>query len=93
VYELGPRTKSGSGGGRIVDELERVYVQYSGDRLPLTWWHRRFRHPVEKWVHRHDSSLAMAGVYWPWRAVTTAFLTPFYGFQRAARMDWRPHAH
>jgi len=92
VYELTSNTKSGSGGSRVVDELERVYVQYAGDRLPLTWWHRRFRYPVEKWVRRHPSPFNVACVYWPWRALTSLVLAPAYGFGRAARMSWLPHA-
>jgi hypothetical protein len=93
VYELSPQTKSGSGGSRIIAELERVYAEYSGDRWPLTWWHRRLRHPMEKWVHRHRSPLTMACVYWPWRVATSLALGPFYGFERAARMDWLTHAY
>jgi glycosyltransferase involved in cell wall biosynthesis len=93
VYELSPQTKSGSGGSRIIAELERVYAEYSGDRWPLTWWHRRLRHPMEKWVYRHRSPLTMACVYWPWRVATSLALGPFYGFERAARMDWLTHAY
>jgi glycosyltransferase involved in cell wall biosynthesis len=93
IYEFSPHTKSGSGGSRIVDELERVYVAYASELVPLTWWHRRFRYPVERWVRRHDSPAATACVYWPWRLLTSIVLTPFYGFHRAARMDWRTHAY
>lgn len=92
VYEFSPGTKSGSGGEKIIAELECVYQRYSGDRFPLTWWHRRLRYPIERWVHRHPSPLAMACVYWPWRAATSLALAPAYGFARAARMSWLPYA-
>lgn len=93
IYELSPFTKSGSGGSRIIDELERVYVRYSGERLPLTWWHRRLRYPVEKWVHRNRSPITMACVYWPWRIATSVALLPFYRLHRVANMDWLIYAY
>jgi hypothetical protein len=48
---------------------------------------------MEKWVYRHRSPLTMACVYWPWRVATSLVLGPFYGFERAARMDWLTHAY
>jgi hypothetical protein len=92
IYEFSPHTKSGSGGSKIVDELESVYRQYTNERIPLTWWYRKLRYPVDKWVLRRRSRLARNCVYWPIRIISSLALMPFYRMQRVLRLDWLPYA-
>jgi glycosyltransferase involved in cell wall biosynthesis len=42
------RNKTNTGGIRIARELERIYRQYSGDRVPMYWWYRTLKVPLRR---------------------------------------------
>lgn len=81
------QNKSSTGGIKITWEMERVYRLYVRERVPLTFWHRRLRYPLERLRHRHRGFL-FGCVYYPYQCVVVALLIPFYGIARCRWMNW-----
>jgi|GEM_PF-1942785 len=81
------QNKTSTGGYKITVELERIYRTYTQEWIPLTFWHRWLRYPLERFLaHNHRFWLyAIAPV---WVAITLA-LSPFYGFRKVWAMRWR----
>ncbi len=76
------------GGSRIAKELELIYRRYAQERIPLVFWHRHLRHPLERWRMRHaDSRLAQWAVR-PLQVGLILCLAPFYGLRRVRAMNW-----
>lgn len=81
------RNKASVAGVRITVEIEAVYKRYVKERIPLTFWHRRLRYPLERVWRRHYGG-AFALVYYPYQCAIILLLSPFYGFQRVRWMNW-----
>jgi glycosyltransferase involved in cell wall biosynthesis len=90
-YAFSSETKSGSGGDKIIAELERIYERYRPQRVPLTALHRRLRLPMERLANRHGRLFHWAA-YVPYSVAVIAMLAPFYGFTQVRRMCWRAYA-
>lgn len=88
VFHQSGTNKSSTGGERITREMEAVYRLYCHERIPLTFWHRRLRYPLEKIRRRHRGILFAAIIYFPWQCMIIALLSPFYGFSRLRTMNW-----
>jgi len=80
--------KSSTGGEKVTFELERVYKNYSKERIPLTFWHRRLRYPLERFIGNHPSRIWLYFVGPVWIGITL-LLSLFYGFDRAWIMRWK----
>ncbi len=79
--------KTSTGGWRIYEETRRVYQTYRPEPIPLTFWHRHFRHPLQMVLRRRRHTLQgrcarvlLGAIDWT--------LTPFYGYWRVRVMDW-----
>ena len=79
--------KTATGGIKITREFETVYKRYVKERVPLTFWHRRLRYPLERLRHRHRG-LLFGLVYYPYECTIILLLAPFYGFRRVRWMCW-----
>ena len=79
--------KSSTGGEKVTFELERVYNTYVEERIPLTFWHRKLRYPLERFISTHPQRIWRLAVGPVWVAITL-LLSPFYGFDRAWIMRW-----
>jgi hypothetical protein len=79
--------KTTIGGEDITRDMERIYLTYVHERIPLTWWHRRLRYPLERVRHNHRGPVFSA-VYYPYQCAIIALLSPFYGFRRVRWMNW-----
>ena len=79
--------KTSTGGTKITLELERLYKTYERERIPLTFWHRRLRYPLERVRHNHRGAL-FGCLYYPYQCAIIALLSPFYGFNRVRWMNW-----
>jgi len=79
--------KTSTGGIKITWEMERLYNAYVPQKIPLTFWHRRFRYPLERVRNRHRSAL-FGLFYYPYQCAIIALLSPFYGFKRCRWMNW-----
>jgi glycosyltransferase involved in cell wall biosynthesis len=80
--------KTSSGGDKITRELERLYRTCVHERIPLTFWHRLLRYPLERVRRRHRGALFAYLVYFPYQCAIIALLSPFYGFRRVRWMNW-----
>jgi glycosyltransferase involved in cell wall biosynthesis len=79
--------KTAVGGVKITREIETVYRQYVKERVPLTFWHRLLRYPLERVRRRHRGRL-FGLVFYPYQAAIILLLAPFYGFRRVRWMTW-----
>ena len=79
--------KTTAGGVKITREFERIYARYAKERVPLTYWHRLLRYPLER-VRRRHRGLLFGLVYYPYQCTIILLLTPFYGFRRVRWMCW-----
>lgn len=84
----GTENKTSIGGEKITRELERIYTTYVHERIPLTYWHRLLRYPLERVRRRHRGVLFAYLVYFPYQCAVIALLSPFYGFRRVRWMNW-----
>jgi len=79
--------KTAAGGIKITREIETVYKRYVKERVPLTFWHRLLRYPLERVRRRHPGRL-FGLIYYPYQGAIILLLAPFYGFQRVRWMGW-----
>jgi glycosyltransferase involved in cell wall biosynthesis len=79
--------KTAVGGVRITREIETIYKRYVKERVPLTFWHRLLRYPLERVRHRHRGRL-FGLVFYPYQSAIILLLAPFYGFRRVRWMTW-----
>jgi len=79
--------KTSTGREKITQEFEAIYKKYVHERIPLTFWHRHLRYPMER-VRRRNRSFLFACLYFPYQCAIIALLSPFYGFQRVRWMNW-----
>jgi glycosyltransferase involved in cell wall biosynthesis len=80
-----------NGGDRQLGEIERVYCRYVDERIPLVWWHRRLRNPLEKlWMRLKGRRIGFLryALLAP-ELLYVLLLGPFYGFRRTALYERR----
>lgn len=88
VMFFGEHNKTSTGQIKITLEFECIYNRYVKERIPLTYWHRRLRYPLERFRRKHHGLLFAYLVYFPYQCVIIALLSPFYGFRRVRWMNW-----
>jgi glycosyltransferase involved in cell wall biosynthesis len=90
AFHLNGANKTQVGGQRIIDELEMIYQRYSCARIPLTFWYRMVRMPLQRrWCLAEHKSERLF-----WRAAdlgVVALLAPFYGWTATVAFDRRPY--
>jgi glycosyltransferase involved in cell wall biosynthesis len=79
--------KTTAGGIKITREFETIYHRYVKERVPLTYWHRLLRYPMER-IRRRHRGLLFGLVYYPYECTIILLLAPFYGFRRVRWMCW-----
>jgi len=80
--------KSSTGREKVTYELERIYTTYVDEKVPLTFWHRKLRYPLERFLAAHPNRIWL-GVIGPLWVVITLVLSVFYGFERTWIMRWK----
>jgi glycosyltransferase involved in cell wall biosynthesis len=80
--------KTTLGGIRITREIEDIYKRYVRERIPLTYWHRLLRYPLERVRRRHRGGVFGFLIYYPYQCAIIMLLSPFYGFRRVRWMNW-----
>lgn len=85
VFPLDGTNKTSVGGEKIIVELERIYKCYCDERIPLTFWHRKLRLPMERArkVGQGWYPLIRFG-----QICVVLALAPFYGLARVRAMNW-----
>ena len=79
--------KTSTAGVKSTYEKERIYKTYVKEWIPLTFWHRRLRYPLERFLKNHRSRvwLYFLGPLW---VALTLILAPFYGLERVWTLRW-----
>ena len=85
VLDVG--TKTSTGGKKVARELEKVYLAYSSEKIPLTFWYRHLRYPFERLLRR-DRGLLRLSVLRVIQVLYVAALIPFYGYRKVRYMSW-----
>ncbi len=88
VMNFSDSNKTSTGGVKITHEYEAIYKRYVSEAIPLTYWHRLLRYPLERVRHRHRGPLFAYLIYFPYQCAVIALLSPFYGFRRVRWMNW-----
>jgi glycosyltransferase involved in cell wall biosynthesis len=86
VFPFDGANKTSVGGSRIIDEIDRIYRHYTNERIPLTYWHRKMRLPLERW--RENSSRWSFPIVRILQIASVLVLSPFYGMRRVRAMNW-----
>jgi hypothetical protein len=87
IFQFNDNNKTAVGGTKIIDEIERVYKCYTTERIPLIFWQRHFKFPVERIRQKYRNPF----VFYLTRCYTgplTRVLGLVYGRQRANAMNW-----
>lgn len=79
--------KCSTGGMEITEEQMRVYRSYVKEAIPLTFWYRLMRLPLERFRLRHPGRLAYC-IARPLQIAVVLLLGPFYGFKRVRAMNF-----
>lgn len=82
------QNKTSTGGYKVTVELERIYNTYVYERIPLTFWHRNLRYPLEKLLAVHNSGIWVYAIGMLW-IVVTFLLAPFYGYDKVWYLRWK----
>lgn len=88
ICQMTGRNKTYISGERVVPELDRIYRSYCPrERIPLIFWHRRLRFPVERFRQnrRHPLPRLLAQIY---IAAFSRVFGLFYGVNRVKNMNW-----
>ena len=87
LFQFSDNNKTAVGGKKIIDEFQRIYKRYVTERIPLIFWQRHFKFPVERIRQKYRNPV----VFYLTRCYTgplTRLLGLFYGRQRANAMNW-----
>ncbi|MGA3067569.1 MAG: glycosyltransferase family 2 protein [Tepidisphaeraceae bacterium] len=87
LFQFSDNNKTAVGGKKIIDEFQRIYKTYVAERVPLIFWQRYFKFPVERIRQRYRNR----AVFYLTRCYTgplTRLLGLFYGRRRADAMNW-----
>jgi len=86
IFPMEGSNKTSTGGQQIISEIQRIYERYENEFIPLIFWHRHIRAPLERLRKHHG----MAGhlIARPLQIILLLLLSPFYGFDRVRAMNW-----
>lgn len=79
--------KCSTGGMEIIEEQMRVYRTYVKETIPLTFWYRLLRMPLERFRLKHPGRLAYC-IARPLQIAVVLLLGPFYGLKRVRAMSY-----
>lgn len=87
INPVSGKNKTSIGGIEATYEAERIYKTYTRELIPLTFWHRWLRYPLEQFIKRHRGGiwLYLLGPVW---VVIALLLAPFYGLEKTWVMRW-----
>jgi glycosyltransferase involved in cell wall biosynthesis len=87
IAPVSGQNKTSVAGLKATYELEKIYQTYTRERIPLTYWHRRLRYPLERFLKQHQNVVWVYLVAPIWVGVTL-ILALFYGFKRTWALRW-----
>jgi uncharacterized protein with HEPN domain len=88
VFQTRATSKTTVAQKKRIPERIAIDTRDSRERIPLVFWHRYFRFPVECLRQRHRASKPIAFVTRCYTAAFSRFFGIFYGQDRAKAMNW-----
>ena len=79
--------KTSQAGVEATYELEKIYQMYAREWIPLTYWHRKLRYPLERFLKRHRGGIWLYLVGSVWFSIALV-LAPFYGLKKVWVLRW-----
>jgi glycosyltransferase involved in cell wall biosynthesis len=80
--------KTSAAGEARIPEWDLLYRTYAGEKVPLIFWHRYFRYPVERFrQNHHDNKVIFYGTRL-YTGLFRRFFGLFYGQERVRTMNW-----
>jgi hypothetical protein len=80
--------KTTVGGEARIPEWDLLYRKYCGERIPLIFWHRHFRYPVERFRQKHHGNKFIFYATRFYTGLFRRFFGMFYGQERVRTMNW-----
>jgi glycosyltransferase involved in cell wall biosynthesis len=87
IAPVSGQNKTSVAGLKATYELEKIYRTYTRERIPLTYWHRRLRYPLERFLKQHQQAVWVYLLAPIWVGITLV-LALFYGFKRTWALRW-----
>jgi glycosyltransferase involved in cell wall biosynthesis len=87
IAPVSGQNKTSVAGLKATYELEKIYQTYTQERIPLTYWHRRLRYPLERFLKINQNGILAYLVAPVWVGITL-ILSLFYGFKRTLALRW-----
>lgn len=89
VFVFSGPNKTLTGGWKTVREIDRLYRRYSRQLIPLSFWARWVRYPLECWHVRNRTNAIIRKPLTALLHAYLAVLSPFYGRKHVEAMSWR----
>lgn len=87
VAPVNGENKTSHAGIKATYELEDIYRTYTNELIPLTYWHRKLRYPLECFLKRHRKGVWLYLVGSLYFSVFL-LLAPFYGSKKVWALRW-----
>ena len=81
------QNKTSTSGSKAALEAERLYKTYVHESIPLTFWYKWLRYPLECFIESKSSRIWIYFIGPLWLTITLV-LSLFYGFDRVWAMKW-----
>jgi glycosyltransferase involved in cell wall biosynthesis len=88
IIQNSATNKTSIGGEARIPEWDRLYRTYAQERIPLIFWHRHFRYPVERFRQKHRQSKFIFYSTRLYTGLFRVFFGLFYGQRRVQTMNW-----
>lgn len=89
TFQFSGPNKTLTGGWNTVEEFDRVYRRYVDERIPLSFWYHRLRHPLECLHVRYRDVPLLRKPLTALLHLYVLLLSPFYGSDRVGAMSLR----
>ena len=86
-FVLDDGNKTTTGRRAVARELEKIYLLYSEERIPLSFWYKNLRYPFEKLLRRDRGPLRL-GILRILQVFYMIVFMPFYGYGKVRYMSW-----
>ncbi len=88
IFQTSSTNKTTVGGEKRISELERIYRTYTHEKIPLIFWHRRLRFPIEKIRQLHRDNKAIFYLTRFYTGMFSRIFGLFYGTERVKSLNW-----
>jgi glycosyltransferase involved in cell wall biosynthesis len=88
IFQTSRTNKTSAGRLSSIPEWEAIYRQYAHELVPLVFWHKHLRFPIERLRQRHRENRFIFNLTRGYTGAFSRFFGLFYGTERAKAMNW-----